>query len=244
MLGEFSTIELLITVLVIVAAYLVRGVAGFGSGLIAIPYLALMLPLTTVVPLVVFLDYVASASQGVKNRNEIQWPEVLLLLPFALLGVLTALYLFTTVDSRLLSKGLGGFILVYAVYSLLASDTNERGSRLWAIPAGGFGGLIGTLFGTGGPFYVLFLKHRGLVRSQFRATFATVFLLDGVGRLAGYIYSGFYSQDLLLIAAVSLPMMVTGLYIGGRIHTDLSQKTFQTIISILLLLSGGSLVIK
>ena len=168
MLDEFSTIELLITAVVIAAAYLVRGIAGFGSGLIAIPFLALMLPLTAVVPLVVFLDYVASASHGVKNRNEIQWREILPLLPFALLGVLTALYLFKAVDIRLLSKGLGGFILIYAVYSLLARDTEEVGSQLWAIPAGGFGGLIGTLFGTGGPFYVLFLKHRGLAKTQFR----------------------------------------------------------------------------
>lgn len=91
---------------------------------------------------------------------------------------------------------------------------------------------------------MLFLKHRGLVRSQFRATFATVFLLDGAGRLAGYIYAGFYTRGLLLVMAVSLPIMVTGLYIGGRIHTDLSQKTFQTLISILLLISGSSLVIK
>ncbi len=230
MLEKFSTIELLITAVVIAVAYLVRGVAGFGSGLIAIPFLALMLPLTAVVPLVVFLDYLASASHGVKNRNDIQWREILPLLPFALLGVLTALYLFKTVDTGLLSKGLGGFIVIYAVYSLLAKDTQGVGSQTWAIPAGGFGGLIGTLFGTGGPFYVVFLKHRGLSKTQFRATFATIFLLDGAGRLTGYIYSGFYTLDLLLIVAACLPIMLAGLYVGGHIHTTLSQKAFQTVI--------------
>ena len=244
MLDKFSTIELLITAVVIAAAYLVRGIVGFGSGLIAIPFLALILPLTAVVPLVVLLDYVASASHGVKNRNEIQWREILPLLPFALPGVLTALYLFKTVDIDLLGKSLGGFILIYAVYSLLAKDTEEVGSQLWAIPSGGFGGLIGTLFGTGGPFYVLFLKHRGLAKTQFRATFAAIFLLDGAGRLTAYIYSGFYTLDLLFVVAVSLPIMMAGLYVGGHIHTTLSQKAFQTVISILLLISGTSLVFK
>jgi uncharacterized protein len=37
-------------------AYLVRGVAGFGSGLIAVPLLSLAAPVPAVVPLVVALD--------------------------------------------------------------------------------------------------------------------------------------------------------------------------------------------
>jgi uncharacterized membrane protein YfcA len=180
----------------------------------------------------------------VKNRNEIQWREILPLLPFALLGVLTALYLFQAVDTRLLSKALGGFILVYALYSLVARDTEAVGPRLWAIPAGGLGGLVGTLFGTGGPFYVLFLKHRGIAKSQFRATFATIFLLDGAGRLTGYVYSGFYTLELLPLVAASLPIMVAGLYVGGQLHINLSQKGFQTVIGVLLLVGGTSLLLK
>jgi uncharacterized membrane protein YfcA len=45
-------------------AYLVRGVAGFGSGLIAVPLLSLAAPVPAVVPLVVALDYIGSVSQG------------------------------------------------------------------------------------------------------------------------------------------------------------------------------------
>jgi uncharacterized membrane protein YfcA len=46
---------------IIFLAYLVRGICGFGSGLIAIPVLSLMFPLKVAVPLVVMLDYLASA---------------------------------------------------------------------------------------------------------------------------------------------------------------------------------------
>ncbi len=58
-------------VCIIFSAYLVRGIAGFGSGLIAVPLLSLFFPVTQVVPLVVFLDYIGSASQGLKNRERI-----------------------------------------------------------------------------------------------------------------------------------------------------------------------------
>ena len=51
--------------LVVLLAYWVRGMAGFGSGLIAVPLLTLMWPVTLVVPVVVALDYLGSATQGI-----------------------------------------------------------------------------------------------------------------------------------------------------------------------------------
>jgi len=243
----FDTIPLLTWLLcaaTLLVAYLVRGIAGFGSGLIAIPLLALFLPLSVVVPLVVLLDYVASASHGLKDRIEIQWRQILPLLPFSALGVLAGLYLFKTVDSVMLASALGVFILLYAVYTLVGRNNGGVASGLWAVPAGSLGGLVGTLFGTGGPFYVAYLKQRGLKKSQFRATFATVFLVDGAARLGGYLVSGFFSAEWILLSAMALPIMAIGLYIGGHIHTTISQRTFQIAVSGLLMVSGLSLLLS
>ncbi len=241
----FDTIPLvtwLLCATTLLVAYFVRGIAGFGSGLIAIPLLALFLPLSVVVPLVVLLDYVASASHGLKDRVEIQWRQILPLLPFSALGVLAGLYLFKTVDSVMLASALGVFILLYAVYTLVGRNSGGVASGVWAVPAGSLGGLVGTLFGTGGPFYVAYLKQRGLQKSQFRATFATVFLVDGAARLGGYLASGFFSTDWLVLTAMALPIMAIGLYLGGHIHTNISQRTFQIAVSVLLMVSGLSLL--
>ncbi|NWG86716.1 MAG: sulfite exporter TauE/SafE family protein [Hydrogenophilaceae bacterium] len=232
-------------VAIIAFAYLVRGVAGFGSGLIAIPLLVLDgVPLTTAVPMVVLLDYLASTSQGLKNRSAIVWREILPLLPFTLIGVLTALYLFKTLDAALLTKVMGGLIIVYAIYSLLAPQPHEGHSRLWAIPAGGLGGLVGTLFGTGGPFYVVYLHLRGLDKTAFRATFATMFMLDGANRLIGYLATGLYNLESGLLIALMLPVMAISLYIGGHIHLRINQELFKRGISVLLIGSGTLLLFK
>ena len=50
---------------VVFVAYLVRGIAGFGSGLIAVPLLTLISPVTAVVPVVVSLDYIASVNHKI-----------------------------------------------------------------------------------------------------------------------------------------------------------------------------------
>lgn len=228
---------------VLFCAYTVRGIAGFGSGLIAIPLLALSFPLTLVVPLVVLLDFVGSAGQGVRNRALVSWRDLLPLLPFTVLGVLAALYLMDTLDAVVLRRSLGVFVLVYALYQLSPLPA-VRTTRLSAVPYGALGGLVGTLFGTGGPFYVIYLSMRGLDKGALRASFATWFVIDGALRLGGYAAFGFLSADTLLKAAMALPIAVLGLMLGGRIHTNVSQQSFRRVISILLLVSGCGLLFK
>lgn len=229
---------------VLSVAYFVRGVAGFGSGLIAIPLLLLWFPLLVAVPLVVTLDYLASASQGIKDRQAIRWHEIWPLLPFAVLGVVGAIYLLQTVDAQQLLKALAVFIILYAVYTLAGKNPEAAHSRWWAVPAGGLGGLVGTTFGTGGPFYVVYLQMRKLDKTQFRATFAAIFLLDGVNRLAGYFISGMLTLQFLKLLAMALPVMLVGIYVGGKVHTSISQDAFRRGISILLICSGTALLLR
>ena len=49
---------------VLFGAYFVRALSGFGSGLIAVPLLAQLHPLTRVVPAVMALDFLASLLIG------------------------------------------------------------------------------------------------------------------------------------------------------------------------------------
>lgn len=240
----FGIAQYLYALVVLAIAYFVRGIAGFGSGLIAIPLLLMWFPLLLAVPLVVALDYLASASQGIKDRQSICWREIWPLLPFALLGVAGAIYLLQTVDSRLLLKALAVFIILYALYSLSGKNPESAHSRWWAVPAGGLGGVIGTAFGTGGPFYVVYLQMRRLDKTQFRATFAAIFLLDGANRLAGYFISGMLTLQFLKLLAMALPVMLAGIYLGGKVHTTVSQETFRRGIGFLLIGSGIALLAR
>jgi hypothetical protein len=229
--------------LVLFLAYFVRGMAGFGSGLIAVPLLSLVLPVTAVVPLVVSLDYLGSASQGIKNLDQIAWKEQLALVPFMLVGVGLGLYLLQAVPTAALSRALGAFVIVYAVYQVLPLPA-LRGSRLFAIACGLLGGLIGTLFGSGGPFYVIYLNLRNLKKTTFRATFASNFLIDGGIRLVAYVILGLFRWETLVSMAGALPIVVAGLFLGGHIQTRFSQRVFVWLISALLMASGAGLLFK
>lgn len=233
----------LFTGAVLFSAYLVRGISGFGSGLIAIPLLTLVHPITTVVPLVVLLDFLGSAAQGVKNRESIKWSELFPLLAFTVTGCLVALYLFKSVDADFLTRVMAVFIICFAVYQILPLPA-LRGSKLWSVPAGFFGGLIGTMFGTGGPFYMMYLTVRGLDKTEVRASFASYFFIDGSIRLSGFVVIGLLGITQLTTLAWWLPAAAVGLFFGGHVHTGIPAKTFKYFISLVLIYSGYQLLTR
>jgi uncharacterized membrane protein YfcA len=242
-LGLDSAPTALYCAVVVFVAYLIRGIAGFGSGLIAVPLLSLAAPVPAVVPLVVALDYVGSASQGVRNLDAVAWREQLLLIPFMVVGIGLGLLVLGSVAPVVLARVLGGFVILYAIYQWWP-QSRRKGPRLLGALFGLLGGFVGALFGTGGPFYVIYLNLRGLDKTAFRATFAVNFLIDGGIRLVAYASMGLFGSATLTGLALALPVAAAALYLGGRIHLGLTQLIFVRVISVLVLGGGLTLLFK
>jgi uncharacterized membrane protein YfcA len=195
------------------------------------------------VPLVVLLDFLGSAGQGWRNRAHVSWRDLVPLLPFTAVGVLSALLLLHGLDQDMLRRALGVFVLGYGAWQLSPLPA-IRATRWSSLPYGVLGGLVGTLFGTGGPFYVIYLSMRGLDKRALRSSFAVWFLVDGSLRLSGYTFFGFLGRDTLGAVLAALPFAGLGLLVGGHVHTSLSQDTFKRVISVLLVVSGVALLLK
>ncbi len=240
---QLSPVQILLCIVIIFAAYMVKGLSGFGAGLVAIPFLVLILPLKFIVPVFSLLSYTGTILQSLQLRKQVVWGDLLPLIPFSLAGISIAIWLLVNIETRLLVMGLGIFVLAYSIYSLLAIHT-VPGSRRWAILAGSCGGLVGALFGTGGPFYVAYLKMRKLDKGAFRATIAMVFLIDGGTRVVAYAGTGLYSTQSLTLVAVLLPVLLLAMYAGNHLHIKIDQHRFNQTISIMLLFSGAMLIYK
>lgn len=244
MIDTLSYVQYSLALIILIVAYTFRGVTGFGSGLISIPLLALFLPLTFVVPFISILDISASLIHSIHTRQHVAWKVIFRAIPFAILGVTFALFILKSVNTLILIKALGLFIILFAIYSLISPTLKKNDSAIWPIFAGFFGSLIGTLFGTGGPFYVFYFQLQHLDKTVFRATCAAVFLIDGLIRATGFTLSGFYTSTVLLNIAYALPIMFIAMYIGEHLHTNISQRTFQKSIGIFLIFSGLALIFK
>jgi uncharacterized protein len=240
---DLTPLEIFFSITIIFFAYTVKGLSGFGSGLIAIPLLAFLFPLTFIVPVLGLLSYSGTIMQSIQLRKQVSWRDMLPLIPFSLLGIFIAVWLLVNVDANNLVMALGIFILLYSIYSLLSLSAHTGGRR-WAIAAGFGGGMVGALFGTGGPFYVAYLKLRQLSKSQFRATIAMIFLVDGGARMTSYAFNGLFTSQVLWLVLTLLPVLFAGMYVGHHLHVKIDQQRFNQVISLLLLVSGIMLIIK
>ncbi len=248
MLDAFSALQLAWAAGVVLGAYVVRGMSGFGAGLVATPLLALLFPITTVVPTTALLVFVLFIFLTLRDRHQVLWDEFRRLLPPTLVGVAGGLYLFSVLDNRLMLKMLGGFLLLYAGYMLIAQWIGARQLRLsqkWAWPLGFLGAFIDSLFGGGGGTLVVIYMHaRGVDKAQFRATLAVLWFVEMIARIAGYTLAGYYTAPTLSLVALMLPFMWLGTWLGEKINARISHQTFTRILAMMLLLSGASLLLK
>ncbi|MDH5611853.1 MAG: sulfite exporter TauE/SafE family protein [Gammaproteobacteria bacterium] len=235
----------LVAFFILLLAYFLRGITGFGSGLIAIPLLAHFLPLTFVVPLLLVLDFVASIVLSRHMHLQVRWDEIRFLLPSSIVGILLGSFLLVNLPREPLLVGLGLFVIFFGLRYLFNVHGEKPISRWWSLPTGLIGGLIGALFGTGGPPYVVYLSHRLHDKTQLRGTLSGLFMLDGALRVITFLFFGLLLQDEMLGSLLlALPLVALGLYLGNRVHLGISRQQQLAVIGGLLLLSGGSLLWK
>lgn len=248
-MDALGPLELIAAAVALMAAYAVRGTAGFGGQTVAVPLLTLLMPITVVVPAVTVLTVVSSIVHWLQDWNKIAWREIARLMPFTLLGVLIGLYLFDRFDPRTLTRALGVFVVLYACFALMsASRTVVAPSRLLR-PLGpvlsAVAGAIGTVFGSGaGPLYVIYLNSLRLEKDCFRVTITTILTFQAVVRVAGYGHLGFYDWPVLYLIAAGFPMMLIGARLGHYLGGRIDQRRFNLGVGVLLLAIGTGLVLK
>ena len=233
-------------VAVVFAGYALRGATGFGAGVVAIPLLLLVLPLTVVIPVITALGIAASLGQSVQEFRHVDWRVLRgLALPTGA-GVALGLWLFAFVDQQLLLKSFGAFIIGYGLWGFLPRRPGASLSpTALAGAAGVSGGLVATLFGgMAGPFYAMYLGVLELDKRRFRASMSSVLLCLGLVRAGGYGGLGFYDRRVLAVLLLCAPVMALAMLAGDRWHARLDQARFEKIVAALLALSGCALLFK
>jgi uncharacterized membrane protein YfcA len=243
-----SPLPIVYCCVVMIACYALRGSTGFGAAA-AMPLLGLVIPLKMLIPAWTLVGLVASITLFGRDRRHVAWRDIAWLASACLVGILAGLYLFKTLDSTALAQGLGVLVLLYGFYSLWSTfrppPTWSISPRIAAPIAGLSGGIVGTAFGTmASLFFAMYFDALRKGKEQFRATMSAILLALVVLRGAGYWAVGEYTRDVLIMAAVALPLMLCGIFLGNRVHTGLSEQTFRRLVSGALVASGLALLVK
>ncbi|MTW17816.1 TSUP family transporter [Rhodoplanes serenus] len=227
-------------------AYVIFGIAGFGTALIAAPVLAHAMPVAAIVPMLALLDCAAAIVNGVRiGGDKVARDELARLVPLMVLGSLVGAWLLLMVPPRPMMLALGAFVVVYAIYGLVAPSPRGPLPPAFVLPFGGIGGIASAMFGSGGFIYAMYLGRRLADKDAVRATQSALIGLSTFTRAVIFALAGVYTDGrLALLALLLVPAMLLGTWIGHRVTLRLSREQFLRVLYVVLIGSGAALVLR
>jgi uncharacterized protein len=228
---------------IVLLAFFLQALTGFGSIVIALTLGALLFPIPELLPVLVALNLPLCTYLTVRHRSKID-PSLLLreILPWmgptVVLGLVAARYL----QGELLRPIFGAVVAFFAAREIWFMRHPDRAEtpasdfafRAWLLVAG----LVHGVYASGGPPLVQALAGRRLDRSIFRATLMMVWLVFNVLLFGWYLLDGRMTEAVWLRTLYLLPTLPIGIALGELLHTRISERAFRLSVQVLLLFSG------
>lgn len=241
----FPPSALIIVGLIIFLAALVKGVAGMGFPLIAVPLVANVTGphaavIIVAVPTVVSNAYMVLQGGGSTARlRQFVWLGVGLIL-----GAVAGARLMHLMNTRVLALILGGLAVGYAGASLIQIPLRIPFAAQPAMGAGigAAAGLLGGSTTIYAPLLAAYLDSMRLAKDEFVFWITALFLVGTSAQVVTYIQLGIYRGALLWAPLLLCVPMLAGTWMGIRLRERLSHDRFRTFVLLLVLASGFNLL--
>jgi uncharacterized membrane protein YfcA len=230
-------------VAVIFVATLIRSAFGFGEALVAVPLLALLIPVEQAVPLATLVSITVDGVVIAQDWHRIHVRSAGWLVVSTLLGIPLGLWLLTAVAEVVVKAILGVVIIGFALYCLVRPRQYELKNDRLAWLFGFSAGVLGGAYGMNGPPLVIYGSLRHWSAEHFRATLQGYFLPASLLGMCGYWLAGLWTAAVTRYYLWSLPLALAAIFLGRAINQRLSGRAFLRFVHIGLLLIGTVLLI-
>jgi len=222
----------------------VGAVAGGGVTVVLLPVLVLQVGIHQAVPITTLALVAATTSRIVVYRREIVLPVVWWFSAGSVPLTVTGTYLFTVAPPDLLTRLLGGFLLVAVVWRRLRPRPPAPFHPAWFLPLGAaFGFLTGITAAVGTLLAPFFLGY-GLRKRSYVGTVGFGLLLIQAAKLAVFGGTDFLLPPVLVKGAFLLPFMVAGTLVGRKLLDRLPERAFVLLLELVMVTAGLNFVLR
>jgi uncharacterized membrane protein YfcA len=244
-LPEFARYGLLC--LLVFTTYFQEAVTGFGCTVLALPFAILLLGgVADAKAVLVMLALVLNCGVSILAKKHIVWKEVVIILVLVIIGLPVGMLLADKLPEEFLKLILAAFMVVIGLQGLIAlgDGVSKRANRRTRILASGFlpiGGIIHGAFASGGPLVVIYATKALADKSVFRVTLAMSFVLINSALVTTLAVQHVITPRHVYLAAMCLPFILAGLFIGDRVHYKLPELAFKRMVYGVLVAAGVAL---
>lgn len=229
---------------VLCCATLIRSVFGFGEALVAVPVLALIMPIETAAPLATLVSITVAALVLVQDWSEVHVRSAGRLVLSTLLGIPLGLLLLTKVAEPIAKAVLGSIIVAFSLYSLLSRRSHTLANDRLAWLFGFSAGVLGGAYSMNGPPLAIYGSLRGWSPQQFRATLQGYFLPASILVMCGYWLAGLWTAVVTRYFVASLPVILAAVFAGRVVNRRMETHRFRLFVYAVLAVVGIVLLVQ
>lgn len=233
--------ELILLFFISFLAATLSGAAGFGGALILLPALTAVVGVKAAVPILTIGQLFGNASRVWFGRDELVWRPILFFLLTAIPLTLLGSFLFSKSDSRIITFGIGIFLILLVLYRRSPLKKLELGDKGMLL-GGGLTGFLSGLVGSAGPLGAAFFLSLNLTPTAYVASEAfTALTMHFLKSLVYNKYALLGATELYYGLFIGIAMIL-GSWTGKKIIEKLSREKFTLFVELLLVLSGLQLI--
>jgi uncharacterized membrane protein YfcA len=229
---------------IVFLATLIRSAFGFGEALVAVPLLALFIPVEVAAPVAVLVSVTVAGFVLLQDWRHVHPGSAGRLILSTLFGIPFGLLLLTTVAEPVVKAVLAAVIIAFSTFQLAGSSRFglEDDRLAWVF---GFGaGVLGGAYGMNGPPLVAYGALRRWSPERFRATLQGYFLPASLVGMAVYWAAGLWVPAVTRYYLASLPVVVAATLLGRVLIRRLDGRRFLLCVHVGLVAVGLVLLIQ
>ena len=235
----------ILSALILFATHTIEGITGFGSSVLALPFLEPALGLALTVKLLCILSWSMALYITIRSWKDIKWKEFLFIVLWAAPGMPVGIWMFDRLPAGILCVILGVFMVSVGIRGVKSScksavmpQTPAKRTILMKTVLFA-GGIIQGAFGTGGPFIVIYTARALPEKRVFRVTLSLLWLSINSCRLIFWFFNGKLSDPETGKALLwAFPVMLAGVILGDHLHSKVSERNFRIGAYTILVISG------
>ena len=236
-------IELLLFIVASFIGALVAGAAGFAFGLIASAIWPHAIAPAESAALIAGFAIVIQGSTLWKLRHAVDVPRLLPFLVGGALGVPLGAEVLRWATPAQMRAFVGFALVLFSVYSLARPKLPIiKGGSMADGAVGVISGLLGGSTGLAGIPVIIWASLRGWSKNEQRAMFQPVAVAIFLMTLGWFGASGMITADTIRLFLIGLPAVLLGTWLGFKLYGKLDDAMFRTIVLVLLLVSGLTLL--
>ena len=236
-----SGVEWLVIAAAVIVASTVQGVVGFGSNLLAVPVVALIVPAALPGAMVV-PGIPMAVAMAVTERSHIDWRGSRFLLLGRVPGTALGVAVVAAVSTNTLAVIVGSVVILAVVFSVSASHLHPGITPVSATATGVATGVTGTAAAIDGP--PLALLYQNDPAPVFRSTLATQFAIGTAFTITGLLLGGELHAWQLLLGISLMPSYFVGLALSIVIRPRLARRNLRPAVLVIAALTGAAAILR